>query len=336
MFLAAPNSEFSLHWNGPSNPRTIPQPHVQSVQAAIAKLDPSTKTSKSTVGSCVESNIDIPFLTNYEQEVNQFFLDLFDRTPCYEYDHVLFELNAKFLSKDLADFFNEYVKVSPIKSLQICMMTLFQNNASWQYERRLRIGGSNCYGLYTYTKNANPDWEKKIKNLLHSMFKGNAATRYGHDCEPKARLAYELKMMCHIILLGSVICTNACWLSFSPDGFCIINGKPILIEIKSPELGKTLTSSELVKKCPFLVQNGGDSFKLKEKHQYYGQVQLGMQLLQVNMCHLVVYASLDNSVTIIEVEKNEEFLSTFIPALSHVYYEQILPVLVLEKNQEMK
>lgn len=43
---------------------------------------------------------------------------------------------------------------------------LQQSENKWLYERKKRITASNAYALFTYSKNKNPDWQNKIKNLI--------------------------------------------------------------------------------------------------------------------------------------------------------------------------
>jgi hypothetical protein len=63
-------------------------------------------------------------------------------------------------------------------------------------------------------------------------------------------------------------------------------------------VGQEQTILQAVKECNYIervvTEEGNDIvFKLKEKHKYYGQVQLDMAILNLNVTDFVVFASLD-------------------------------------------
>lgn len=49
-------------------------------------------------------------------------------------------------------------------------------------------------------------------------------------------------------------------------------------------------------------------YSLKQKHAYYGQVQLGMFLLNLDTTDFCLYSSYNDSIFIIHVKRDEVFL----------------------------
>lgn len=104
--------------------------------------------------------------------------------------------------------------------------------------------------------------------------------------EPKAREAYEERGN-KVSLLGVVINPKTPWFPHSPDG--IVADKGILVEVKVPKCSARLSASASAASLPY-IECVGDTFVLKKQQKYYGQVQLGMALL--NLCAIYVYIPL--------------------------------------------
>lgn len=71
-----------------------------------------------------------------------------------------------------------------------------------------------------------------------------------------------------------------------------------------------------------ILKNG--TYELKKKHQYYGQIQLGMAILNVNICHFIVYFSDSQSYIEIKVLLDEEYTHEMISSLKKKYVENML------------
>ncbi|KAF4528722.1 hypothetical protein B566_EDAN016286 [Ephemera danica] len=52
---------------------------------------------------------------------------------------------------------------------------------------------------------------------------------------------------------------------------------------------------------------------VKQRHTYYGQIQLGLEILGLKTCDLVVHALFDKSQLIIRVQRNENFITDLLP-----------------------
>lgn len=227
-------------------------------------------------------------------------------------------------------FYLEKVAVDKNQAVTLCLETLGQKSKRWHAERQLRITGSICYDVMTYTKNKKADWPNKVKNLFFPTFKGNDETLYGLRTEPSAIKAYENAFKCTVMHLGLVVQPDLAFLGFSPDG--MVQDKNRLIEIKCPTVGKSKTIVDCLENLKYLTGSLADrNLSLKRKHKFYGQIQMGMGLLKCTNCHFVVYSSFDNTLIAIEIQFDQNFFSKIIN-LKHVYFNEILPVIISKLN----
>lgn len=150
-----------------------------------------------------------------------------------------------------------------------------------------------------------------------------AAMKYGSRTESMVKLVYQQLNNVIITETGLIIPANCPWMCFSPDG--IILPEQSLIEIKCPVKGQEMTASAALKFCQLITFNDAGKPLLKTRHNYYGQVQLGMFLLNLQSCHFLVYASYDQSIADIEVPRDPHFIKEFIAVLDKTYFRNILP-----------
>lgn len=131
--------------------------------------------------------------------------------------------------------------------------------------------------MYTYTRNKNPNWPKKIDNLLFSTFKGNEYTAYGLKHEDEARKKYSEMSSVKIVKTGLIVHPEYPYLGFSPDGLIVTNNDKLrLLEIKCPVEGVTKTAVELAGHLDYVTIDDEFKYGLKSNHKYYGQIQLGL------------------------------------------------------------
>lgn len=72
------------------------------------------------------------------------------------------------------------------------------------------------------------------------------------------------------------------------------------------------------------IYNGEGVYYLKEKHKYFGQIQLGMSLLNLNICYCAIYCSYDQSMAIIEIDFNYEFAMKMLFTVKQYYFTHML------------
>ncbi|KAJ8976851.1 hypothetical protein NQ317_012975 [Molorchus minor] len=164
--------------------------------------------------------------------------------------------------------------------LEVACCTM-QGSDAWNKERQLRITGSTCYSLYTYGRGHTVDWESHAKKFFSPKGFKNKFTEHGLKYEKEAIKAFKERNYSHIITPSLVIAKSLPWLAFSPDGVIFEGGVPTsLLEIKCPYIGKEQGPEVFIKYCDYLeIVNYKP--QLKVHHQYYGQVQFGMALLNL-------------------------------------------------------
>lgn len=163
----------------------------------------------------------------------------------------------------------------------------------------------------------------KIHNIINNKFKGNDDTDYGNFYEPFGRNKYCEEKNVNVMKVGIVVHSFASIFGFSPDG---LTDSKILLEIKCPKIGESLSAYDCLGMLPYIA-NINNEYILREKHAYYGQVQLGMALLNVDTCHFIIYASFDNSIAIITVKLDEPFLKKLLVTLANIFFTYYLPYL---------
>lgn len=228
------------------------------------------------------------------------------------------------LTGSLKGFYDANVKVDHAGACKIAQQS--QGSEGWAKERAVRITGSKCYELFTYSRGNSPDWTKKLSSLEKSKdFTGNAATRYGQRSESVALGIYEQLHQGSVVKCGLVVPPRCPWLGFSPDAVVVKDGKPVtLVEVKSPVCGKQLSVREILaeKAVPYLTFDG-ENGNLKRNHKYYGQVQLGMAVLSVDKCDFVIYGK--DGIAVVPVFRDDEFIQRLLTSLHHIFFHVLLP-----------
>lgn len=223
----------------------------------------------------------------------------------------------------------------------ICEKT-YKNFRNWMEERKHRISGARIYSIYTYSSNKNPDWATKCKEHFNPSQITSQYTEHGIKNEDAAREVFcEKNSSFEVYETGLLVSPVNSWLSISPDGVIFINGKPYaLLEIKCPYQGKEVTILEAIKSNSFktcLATKKGQPhefilpLRLKEKHKYYAQIQLGMFMLNVKKTYFVMYASFDKSIETIEVNYDEKFVTKMLKTVKQTYFNIMLHA-ICDKN----
>ncbi|XP_074102626.1 uncharacterized protein LOC141529811 [Cotesia typhae] len=194
----------------------------------------------------------------------------------------------------------------------------------WQNERKFRITGSRCYELYTYRKNLKPDWQKKSLKYFYPSTISNAAINHGLKFESDARKAYEKYAGVNVFQCGLVVPENNPWLGYSPDGVIFEYDKPVkLIEIKCPHEGKSLSMDDIISNIQKTPEDN-NNLTLKKNHKYYGQVQLGMGILNIEKTDFILFSSHDKSMKIISVDYDKKFVKDLFISLKFIFFNQML------------
>lgn len=224
----------------------------------------------------------------------------------------------------LADkFYVDVVMLTYNESMQLCQETMGQCSGRWRHARSLRITASECYGLYTATK----DWQNKFARLNRN-FSGCSATRFGTRYEPVARDMYVAQSGAKVHQCGLVVPPLTPWLACSPDGVVESGEFMKLLEIKCPALCDSvdLISNVKARKLPYLMMEG-ENLTLKKRHKYYAQVQLSMTLLDIPSCDFVIYDKSMDMIHVLHITRDHAFCTGMVHKLGVVYFGHVLPYL---------
>ncbi|XP_072400302.1 uncharacterized protein [Diabrotica undecimpunctata] len=196
-----------------------------------------------------------------------------------------------------------------------------QNSNEWKKYRKLRITGSRCYEIFTYS---NKDWKTKAFKYFYPPQLNNKYVKHGLKFEGTAREMYMKISKMDVMECGMVISSSNRWLSYSPDGIIFFGDQPLyLLEIKCIFAGKTKTILEAIKNSRYIVQIDG-KYTIKKNHKYYGQIQMGMAVLNLLKTAFVVFASFDNSVLIMEIDFDFEFCFNMLSKIKHNYLKNMV------------
>lgn len=237
------------------------------------------------------------------------------------------------------------------------VFNMSQNSPLWHSARQFRITGSRCYEIFTYR---GMDWESKSNKYFWPKSFSNKYTKHGLKYEGCAREAFISKTKKETIECGMILSPQNKWLGFSPDGVVIEDNKPAaLLEIKClyegtyildlkincmfldiiytynyysayqmslSFSGATATIEDAIHTCSFLLNDNG-LYSLKKKHKYYGQVQLGMAMLNLEKCFLFLYSSYDDSSVIVEVDFDYHFIKEVLQKIKANYFSKMLHII---------
>jgi len=114
-------------------------------------------------------------------------------------------------------------------------------------------------------------------------------------------------------------------MSYSPNGVIIKDGKLVtLIEVKCPYEERANSISSIIKNLKFInVNDINNTLNFSKKHSYYGQVQIGMAILNVPFTHFVIFASFDKSFVIMNI-LFEEYAINMLTTIKKSYFNYML------------
>jgi hypothetical protein len=231
-----------------------------------------------------------------------------------------------YLHPETRAFYEAKICVTAEEALRINNDTIGQRNKpKWLEEKRRRITGSIARKIFTYSSNKSPDWSKKLNSIFYSR-PPEAPIKHGIEFEPKALKALldDTGSENYFEEMGLVIHPDLPWLGYSPDGF--LKNREVLIEIKCPFSAlKHNSMDELLNNLSYLKKELNGSRVLRQSHEYYTQIQLGMYILQVKKCIFCIYHSKMDEIWLIEVERNEGFIEQTVKKLKCTYFSIVLP-----------
>ena len=192
------------------------------------------------------------------------------------------------------------VVVSKEEAQDIEMATREQSNSDlWKAERLRRITATKVgtiAKMLKKTKRANT-----VKQMLYTTFRGNETTRYGTRMEDTTRqnyVAYQREQghsNLTISKAGFVVTVDNPWLAASPNDRVTDPDDPQplgLVKYKNPFAARQHTLSEACDMSTFCLQKKNTdskiTYKLKQQHNYYYQIQCQLYCDNKDWCNFVV------------------------------------------------
>lgn len=213
-----------------------------------------------------------------------------------------------------------------------------QRSDAWHQHRSVRITASLARTLVTYVANKSPNWDQKMEKYFNNKFRGCEATAHGVRAEPQARICYQQRTGYQVLESGLMINPSVPWIGASHDGivFQLEDGgsRKILktVEFKCPIAGISESADKVLKTLSW-IEDPSTAPKVKESHNYYCQVQLGLLVSNLKECDVVIYSTFDASCFIITVKYDEKLvLNEYLPKLTYVYFTHALKYLTRSSN----
>ena len=257
-------------------------------------------------------------------------------------DTVVDDVTPQLLEETKKNFYEKNVVVTEFEATDIERKTKGQfDNDLWRNERRKRLTASSVGAIAKMRKNTKRS--NKVKELLYSRFKGNAATQYGQEMEESTKLMY----LDHLKQSGSIestvkncglfISVSDPWLAASPDGLVhdpLNPSQPLgLVEIKAPYSVRDQSLMEASTNTTFCLQKDKDTnnYKLKLQNNYYYQVQCQLYCTGLNWCDFVVRTNKDLHVE--RIFKDDDWWAKQMTKLKEFYFNSLLPELACPRHR---
>ena len=189
-----------------------------------------------------------------------------------------------------------------------------------------------------------------MKRLFFSTFQGTAATRSGHVYEDAVLNVYEKDNSGSKVIrdAGLLINESEPWLGYSADGLLKKDREVILLEVKTilPKKKKPINTMAEFLNSQACLQRTENGHELREKHRFYGQIQLGLYLYRLRKATLLLFCKELNTIQPIDVMYDANFRDVYLNTLRNVYLTRVLPFLfqnrdelsltVLKKKEELE
>ena len=254
-----------------------------------------------------------------------------------EPDEIVDNVLPQYLDELKQGFFATKVTATEEQANDIERDTREQSESElWMRERAKRITASRVGSI--------AKMRKTTKRSRNSSFRGNEATRYGTNMEETAKQQYvtHQQQNGHPGLMtrqaGLVVSVDNPWLAASPDGMVQDPDAPQpmgVVEYKNPFSARDLTLSEACDKVKTFClkkqdEEGSMTYKLKQQHDYYYQIQCQMYCCNVHWCDFVVRTNKD-----MHIERKcraEDWWQKQLPKLNEFYFDALLPELACPRH----
>ncbi|XP_030019778.1 uncharacterized protein LOC115439875 [Manduca sexta] len=208
-----------------------------------------------------------------------------------------------------------------------------ENDIMYVKYRSDRLSASH-FGKVCKRRNIRPCYTH-VKDIL---YKTNSCMRDLVYCEQNkivAKATFAKQYNKTVRRSGLFIDEQFGFLAASCDG--VIEDEKAVIEIQcfTSLVRKSLnieTAASQIKN--FAVQYDGQKLTLNKRHDYYYQVQGQLRITKMVKCYFVCFVSLQQPVTVVEVLRDDEFISNMMPKLVAFYKNFILPEIILRRIRQ--
>lgn len=251
-------------------------------------------------------------------------------------DQVSEDISLRRLNELKSSFYQAKVTVTLDEAQKIEEQTREQAESDeWKYERRKRITASKVGGIAKMKETTKRS--KKVKDLLYSTFRGNEATRYGSEMEEHTRQQYITHQQRNghpdlvVKRCGLFISEHNNWLAATPDGIVQdpsdTSHPQGLLEMKNPFSAKDKEMRKACNSSNFCLQidKATNDVQLKQRHDYYYQVQCQMYCTDTQWCDFVVRTNKD--IHIQRIYRDSKWWGQQLSKLRKFYFSALLPEL---------
>ena len=254
----------------------------------------------------------------------------------------------KFGSNDKETFVQQ-LTISNDELRNIENITRTQSHSQmWKIHRRGLITSTKLCAVNSRQTTIERDATKSGETLARSIVDGNGLEKYsklpvqieyGRLHENEARREYRklitsTHVNCTISSSGLLVNKDAPFLAASPDDIrsckCC---EMAVVEYKCPFKNREKHAREaFLDKSIGGVQQSNGSYKLKQNHKYYYQVQAAMAAANVKMCDFVVYTqntemNSDGSIFVVEIAFDPRFWKAAVEKASQFFLNWVVPLI---------
>ncbi|XP_045468679.1 uncharacterized protein LOC123676644 [Harmonia axyridis] len=113
------------------------------------------------------------------------------------------------------------------------------------------------------------------------------------------------------------------YLEATPNNRNVIEGEAVLNAGHVIMCGNIAKQASDLGNCKYIIKEN-NNYELKKKHKYFAQVQVGIAILNLDICHFIIYFSSNNSFIEIKVPFDEEYTYNMLTSLKKKYIEKML------------
>lgn len=233
--------------------------------------------------------------------------------------------------KELIKFFQEKIAITPRNGLKLFYKTYdlsYLELDPMKNPELLRISTISSYSIFTYGYNTRKtNWNFKVNSLFLNAYHIGTVLKYGDELDPDFYVSFFKKTGCLVQPTGIVVNPKFPILASAPDGITYCKGEPHLVMVHQPLNGKRHSADFIVSNYPRAkgTIEGFNKYILKGKNRFYGALQHGMSVFNLNKGFFVIYATGDKSIYCVNLTLDDNYVKTMMHRYYRSYFSEILP-----------